>query len=67
MDDLRKARGSKFPPFPPKHRLLKIKHPMKIENIETGIKEGIRDCCAKLPNQRAVFIRMMKFVSICSA
>ena len=48
IDDLRKARGSKIPPFPPKHRLLKIKYPTKIENIEIGIKEGIRDCCTNM-------------------
>jgi hypothetical protein len=27
LSDLQKARGSKFPPFPPKHRLLKIEYP----------------------------------------
>jgi len=43
--DLARARGSKFPPFPPKHRLLKIKYPAKLDNLETGIKESIRECC----------------------
>jgi len=50
IDDLQKARGSKFPPFPPKHRLLKIKYPSKIEDIEAGIKEGIKDCCTNMLN-----------------
>lgn len=45
IDDLAKARGSKFPPFPPKHRLLKIKYPAKVANLEQGIKESIRGCC----------------------
>ena len=42
--DLARARGSKFPPFPPKHRLLKIGYPQKIGNLEAGIRESIRDC-----------------------
>jgi len=45
IDDLARARGSKFPPFPPKHRLLKIKYPAKVANLEQGIKESIRECC----------------------
>jgi hypothetical protein len=43
--DLARARGSRFPPFPPKHRLLKIKYPPRIKNLEPGIKESIRECC----------------------
>lgn len=43
--DLAKARGSEFPPFPPKHRLLKIGYPSKVANLEEGIKESIRECC----------------------
>lgn len=46
IKDLKKARSSKFPPFPSKNKLLKIKHPLKIGNLEKGIKEGIRDCCS---------------------
>jgi len=45
IDDLAKARGSKFPPFLPKHRLLKISYPSKVANLEQGIKESIRECC----------------------
>jgi len=45
IDDLARARGSKFPPFPPKHRLLKVKYPAKVANLEQGIKESIRECC----------------------
>ena len=43
--DLARARGSKYPPFPPRHRLLKIKFPSKIGNLEEGIRESIRECC----------------------
>ncbi len=45
IDDLARARGSKFPPFPPKHRLLRIGYPSKLGNLEAGIKESIRECC----------------------
>jgi hypothetical protein len=43
--DLARARSSKFPPFPPKHRLLKIKYPAKIGDLSRGIKDSIIDCC----------------------
>ena len=48
IDDLKKARSSKFPPFPPKNKLLQIKYPSKFGNLEKGIKEGIKDCCANM-------------------
>lgn len=43
--DLARARGSKFSPFAPKHRLLQIKYPQRLSNLEAGIREGIRECC----------------------
>ena len=46
--DLARARGSKFPLFPPKHRLLKISYPSKVGNLEEGIKESIRECCKNM-------------------
>lgn len=48
VGDLAKTRGSKFPPFPPKHRLLKIKCPEKTGNLEKGIRESIRECCQNM-------------------
>ena len=48
ISELAKARGSKFPPFPPKHRLLKLSYPAKIGNLEAGIKESIRECCQNM-------------------
>jgi len=48
ITDLATARGSKFPPFPPKHRLLKIKYPARIANLEDGVKAGIRECCQNM-------------------
>lgn len=47
-NDLMKARNSKFPPFPPKNKILKIKYPSKIRNLEKGIKEAIQECCANM-------------------
>jgi len=44
LEDLQKARGSRFPPFPPKHKLLKIEYPHKIAHLEKGIVESVRDC-----------------------
>jgi hypothetical protein len=43
--DLARARGSKFPPFPPKNRLLKIRYPARISGLSTGIKDSILECC----------------------
>jgi hypothetical protein len=43
--DLARARGSKFPPFPPKHRLLKIGYPAQIGDLSRGIKDSILECC----------------------
>ena len=48
LADLARARGSKFPPFPPKHRLLKISYPAKMKNLEEGIKESIQECCQSM-------------------
>ncbi len=44
IEDFKKARGSKFPPFPAKNKILKIKYPLKIKNLEEGIREAIREC-----------------------
>ncbi len=50
IEDLQKARGSKFSPFAPKHRILRIKYPSKIEGLTCGIKQGIEDCCNNMLN-----------------
>lgn len=46
--DLAKARGSRHPPFPPRHRLLRIKYPAYISNLGNGITEAIRECCRNM-------------------
>lgn len=46
--DLEKARSSKYPPFPPRHRLLKIKQPSQITGLENGIREAIGECCQNM-------------------
>jgi hypothetical protein len=43
IEELKKARNSKFPPFPPKNKILNIKYPSKIGNLEKGIIEGIKE------------------------
>ena len=48
IEDLITARGSKFSPFPPKNRLLKIQYPDRLGNFEKGIVESIRDCCSNM-------------------
>jgi len=48
IDELKKARCSKFPPFPPKNKMLKIKYPSKVGNLEKGIREGIRESCTNM-------------------
>ncbi|MFH1288434.1 MAG: BtrH N-terminal domain-containing protein [bacterium] len=50
IDELKKARGSKFQPFAPKNKLLKIKYPSKIKNLEKGITGAINDCCKNMLN-----------------
>jgi len=50
LSDLQKARGSKFPPFPPKHRLLNIQYPSQIADLETGIEKSIQECCRSMLN-----------------
>ena len=50
LTDLEKARGSKFPPFTPKHRLLKIEYPSQITNLEAGIIQSIQECCQNMLN-----------------
>jgi len=48
IEDLNKARNSKFPPFPPKNKLLKIRYPAKVRNLEKGIREAIGESCANM-------------------
>ncbi len=50
IDDLKNARNSKFPPFPPENKILEIEYPEKIHNLEEGIKEAIKECCTTMVN-----------------
>jgi hypothetical protein len=45
IEDIKKARNSKFPPFPPKNRILEIECPSELPNLEEGIEEAIKECC----------------------
>lgn len=50
LEDLKKARNSKFPPFAPKNKILKITVPPQIESLLPGIHEALHDCCDSLLN-----------------
>jgi len=50
IEDLNKARNSKFPPFPPKNKLLKIEYPAKVGDLEKEIREAIEECCSNMLN-----------------
>lgn len=43
--ELEEARNSKFPPFQPKNKLLKIRYPLQGIPLEEGIISGIRESC----------------------
>ncbi len=45
IGDFKKARSSKFPPFPAKNKLFKIKCPPVIPDLKECIKDGIKECC----------------------
>jgi hypothetical protein len=45
IEELEKARNSKFPPYPPKNKILKIRYPIEATPIERGIVEGIKESC----------------------
>ncbi|MFH1958594.1 MAG: BtrH N-terminal domain-containing protein [bacterium] len=48
VDDLKKARGSKFPPFPSENKMLKMKCPSKQGNLKKGIEESAVECCLSM-------------------
>jgi len=43
IEELEKARNSKFPPYPPKNKLLEIQYPIEAKGLEKGIVEAIKD------------------------
>jgi len=50
VDDLKRARNSKFPPFQPHNQLLKIELPERVGPLEEGITRAIKDCCHRMFN-----------------
>ena len=50
VEELKKARNSRFPPFPPKNQLLKITLPESVCDLAPGIEQGIRDCVYDMLN-----------------
>jgi hypothetical protein len=45
IEELERARNSKFPPYPPKNKLLEIQYPIEAKALEKGIVEAIKDSC----------------------
>ncbi|HEY3421014.1 MAG TPA: BtrH N-terminal domain-containing protein [Methanomassiliicoccales archaeon] len=45
MDDLQKARGSKFNPFQPKNRMLLPRYPDEVSDLAPGIRQSIANSC----------------------
>jgi hypothetical protein len=50
IEDLKKARNSKFPPFPAKNKLLQITYPQARANPEKTIRDSIRESCDSMLN-----------------
>ena len=50
VNDSKNARNSTFPPFPPKNKILKVVIPEKLNNLETGITDAIKECCDAMLN-----------------
>ena len=50
IEELKKARSSKHPPFPAKNKLLKIRYPTQIANLEKGITDAIQECLTSMLN-----------------
>jgi len=48
LNDLKQARASKFPPFPPRHRMLRIDYPAHEVTFQSHILETIRQCCRNM-------------------
>jgi hypothetical protein len=48
MSDLHKARGSKFPPFQPRNRILLPTYPEKVADLEEGIRESVLNSCGSM-------------------
>jgi hypothetical protein len=48
VDDLMKARGSKYPPSPPEHKLISVERKRSDVDLAPAIREGIIDCCRQM-------------------
>lgn len=67
IDDLRRARSSKFPPFPPRNKLLRIRYPSTIGSLENEVRESIRESCwnmLKPPIKNIGLAGMQKWASL---
>ncbi|MBU7039144.1 MAG: BtrH N-terminal domain-containing protein [Theionarchaea archaeon] len=50
VEDLKNARSSKFPPFPPRNKILEIEVPEQPMRVKEGILDAMRECCQAMQN-----------------
>ena len=48
IEDLARARASKHPPWPPRHRILDLSLPDNISPEPEAVRESISECCANM-------------------
>jgi hypothetical protein len=50
VEDLKRSRGSKFPPWPPQHALFDIQLPKKLDITPTVVKQALTQCVEGIVN-----------------
>ena len=50
IEELKEARNSKYKPYPPKNKILKITYPKELKDLKEGIIDSIRICCDRMLN-----------------
>jgi hypothetical protein len=50
IDNLKNARNSKIPPFPPRNKILEIEYPETVQITKEGVAKAIRECCHAMLN-----------------
>lgn len=50
VEELKNARSSKFPPFPPQNKILVIEYPQQLKGLKEGITDALKECCYAMIN-----------------
>lgn len=50
VEELKNARSSKFPPFPPQNKILVIEYPQQLKDLKDGITDALKECCYAMLN-----------------